>query len=77
VLGNVLFVPMRKRAKLSLTAFDLSLGIRTSFRAEVVEGGKITLPAKLLNDIVSRLGEGKSLPLWKKTRMMRSIVSLS
>ncbi|MFM7792515.1 MAG: DNA polymerase III subunit beta, partial [Microcystis panniformis] len=59
VLGNVLFCADEEKGEISLTAFDLSLGIRTSFRAEVVEGGKITLPAKLLNDIVSRLGEGE------------------
>jgi DNA polymerase-3 subunit beta len=45
--------------QVSLTAFDLSLGIRTSFNAEVLQGGAIALPAKLLNDIVSRLPEGE------------------
>jgi len=45
--------------QVSLTAFDLSLGIRT-FSADVETGGEITLPAKLLNDIVSRLPEEKS-----------------
>jgi DNA polymerase-3 subunit beta len=42
-----------------LTAFDLSLGIRTSFAAEVTGGGSFTIPAKLLNDIVSRLPDGE------------------
>ncbi|QXE21329.1 DNA polymerase III subunit beta [Richelia sinica FACHB-800] len=45
--------------QVSLTAFDLSLGIRTSFQAEVIEGGAIALPAKLLLDITSRLPEGE------------------
>jgi DNA polymerase-3 subunit beta len=45
--------------QVSLTAFDLSLGIRTSFSAEVTVGGAIALPAKLLNDITSRLSEGE------------------
>jgi DNA polymerase-3 subunit beta len=45
--------------QVSLTAFDLSLGIRTSFNAEVWEGGAIALPAKLLVDIISRLPEGE------------------
>ncbi len=59
VLGNVLLVADAQKGRVSLTAFDLSLGIHTSFNAEVSEGGKITLPAKLLNDIVSRLSEGE------------------
>ncbi len=59
VLGNVLLLADTQTQKLSLTAFDLSLGIRTSFGAEVEEGGTLTLPAKLLNDIVSRLPEGE------------------
>lgn len=42
----------------SLTAFDLSLGIYTNFSAQVEESGTVTIPAKLLSDIVSRLPEG-------------------
>ncbi|MHC5830557.1 MAG: DNA polymerase III subunit beta, partial [Nostoc sp.] len=34
-------------------------GIRTSFNAEVWQGGAIALPAKLLVDITSRLPEGE------------------
>ena len=59
VLGNVLLAADQEKGRVSLTAFDLSLGIHTSFSGEVPEGGKITLPAKLLNDIVSRLSEGE------------------
>jgi DNA polymerase-3 subunit beta len=59
ILGNVLLVADDETQRVSLTAFDLSLGICTSFAATVTEGGKITLPAKLLNDIVSRLAEGE------------------
>jgi DNA polymerase-3 subunit beta len=59
ILGNVLLVADAEKGRVSLTAFDLSLGIRTSFSAEISEGGSITLPAKLLNDIVSRLPEGE------------------
>ncbi|MDX2255479.1 MAG: DNA polymerase III subunit beta, partial [Pseudanabaenaceae cyanobacterium bins.39] len=35
-----------------------SLGIRTSFSAQVEEGGKLTLPSRLFNDIISRLPAG-------------------
>ena len=59
ILANVLLVADAQTQQVSLTAFDLSLGIRTSFSAEVETGGEITLPAKLLNDIVSRLPEGE------------------
>ena len=57
ILGNVLLVAEEETQKVSLTAFDGNLAICTNFNAEVVEGGTITLPAKLFNDIVSRLPE--------------------
>ena len=59
ILANVLFVADEEKNQITLTGFDLSLGMRTSFSAEVEEGGFITLPAKLLNDIVTRLPEGQ------------------
>lgn len=59
VLANVLLTADAQTQQVSLTAFDLSLGIRTSFPGKVITGGEITLPAKLLNDIVSRLAEGE------------------
>jgi DNA polymerase-3 subunit beta len=59
ILANVLVIADSQKNRVSLTGFDLSLGIETSFGADVTEEGKITLPAKLLNDIVSRLSEGE------------------
>ena len=59
VLANVLLQADAQKSQVSLTAFDLSLGIRTSFAAEVETSGAITLPAKLLNDIVARLPQGE------------------
>ena len=59
VLGNVLVQADADKGRVTLTAFDLSLGICTSFAASVEEEGVITLPAKLMNDIVSRLPEGE------------------
>jgi DNA polymerase-3 subunit beta len=58
VLANVLLVADEDSQQVKLSAFDLSLGIQTSFPADVEVGGKLTLPAKLLNDIVSRLPDG-------------------
>ncbi|QZZ21524.1 DNA polymerase III subunit beta [Leptothermofonsia sichuanensis E412] len=59
ILANVLLVADEDTQQVKLSAFDLSLGIQTSFPADVLSGGKLTLPAKLLNDIVSRLPEGE------------------
>ena len=57
VLANVLMVATEATQKVSMVAFDGSMGIKTSFNAEVIEEGSITLPAKLFNDIVTRLPE--------------------
>ncbi|XTZ20710.1 MAG: DNA polymerase III subunit beta, partial [cyanobacterium endosymbiont of Rhopalodia fuxianensis] len=38
VLGNVLVVVDADKGRVSLTAFDLSLGIETSFSADVKQG---------------------------------------
>ncbi|WP_017653134.1 DNA polymerase III subunit beta [Fortiea contorta] len=59
VLANVLLQADAQTNQVSLTAFDLSLGIRTSFTAEVQQGGAVALPAKLLVDITSRLPSGE------------------
>lgn len=59
VLANVKLEADVKTQQVSLTGFDLSLGIQTKFAAQVEENGQLTLPAKLLNDIVSRLPEGE------------------
>jgi DNA polymerase-3 subunit beta len=59
VLANVLLVADAEMQQVKLSAFDLSLGIQTSFAADVEAGGTLTLPAKLLNDIVSRLPDGE------------------
>jgi DNA polymerase-3 subunit beta len=61
ILANVLLVADEEAQQVSLTAFDLSLGIQTSFAAQVETGGQLTLPAKLLGDIVSRLPDGEIL----------------
>ncbi len=58
VLANVLLKADEKTQQVSLTGFDLSLGIQTSFDAEILESGEFTLPAKLLGDIVAKLPQG-------------------
>ena len=64
VLGNVLLFADEVTQKVTLTGFDGSLGIRTSFPADISENGTITLPAKLFNDIVSRLPEMEITLSW-------------
>ncbi|MEB3338402.1 MAG: DNA polymerase III subunit beta, partial [Leptolyngbyaceae bacterium] len=59
VLANILLIADDNTQRVSLTSFDLSLGIRTSFDAQVEVGGRLTLPAKLLTDIVARLPDGE------------------
>ena len=59
VLANILLAADEEKQQVALTAFDLSLGIQTSFSAAIETGGVLTIPAKLLSDIVSRLPEGE------------------
>lgn len=58
VLANVLLDANPLTGTAQLTGSDLSLGVSASLACEIEAGGKITLPARLLTDIVSRLPEG-------------------
>jgi len=55
VLANVLLTADAVTDRLSLTGFDLNLGIQTSIAAEVKDSGAITLPARLFGEIISRM----------------------
>ncbi|HIK12654.1 MAG TPA: DNA polymerase III subunit beta [Oscillatoriaceae cyanobacterium M33_DOE_052] len=59
VLGNILVKADTDSQQVELTAFDLSLGLRTAFAAKVEAAGEITIPAKLLHDIAARLPAGE------------------
>ncbi|NEP41208.1 MAG: DNA polymerase III subunit beta [Okeania sp. SIO2H7] len=59
ILANVLLVADEGNQEIKLTSFDLSLGICSSLAAIVEVGGGLTLPAKLLKDIISRLPDGE------------------
>ena len=63
VLANVLLTADAGSNRLSLTGFDLSLGIQTSLAANVETSGAITLPARLLGEIVSRLSSDSPVTL--------------
>ncbi len=55
IFASILVKCSSKDQRVTLTAFDLSMGIKTSFPAEVSKGDSTTLPAKLLGDIVQKL----------------------
>ena len=63
VLANVLLTADAATGRLSLTGFDLSLGIQTSLPAAVESSGAITLPARLFGEIVSRLSADSPITL--------------
>ncbi|KGG25466.1 MULTISPECIES: DNA polymerase III subunit beta [unclassified Prochlorococcus] len=63
VLANVLLTADAGTDRLSLTGFDLSLGIQTALTASVESSGAITLPARLLGEIVSRLSNDSPITL--------------
>ncbi len=55
ILANLLLTADQGTNKVSLTGFDLNLGIQTSFDATVNKSGAITIPSKLLSEIVNKL----------------------
>ena len=55
ILANLLVTADQGTNKISLTGFDLNLGIQTSFDATVNKSGAITVPSKLLSEIVNKL----------------------
>ncbi len=59
VLANIKIAATSNPDLIQLTGFDLSLGIQTSFMAQVDDEGTLTLPAKLLSDIVAKLPPGE------------------
>lgn len=57
-LANLLLVCDSQSQELTVTAFDLRLGIRAMCSCNVESGGTIALPAKLLSEVVSHLPQG-------------------
>ncbi|MDC3168900.1 DNA polymerase III subunit beta [Prochlorococcus sp. AH-716-E17] len=55
ILANLLLTADQGTNKISLTGFDLNLGIQTSLDATVNKSGAITVPSKLLSEIVNKL----------------------
>ena len=63
ILANLLLTADQGNNKISLTGFDLNLGIQTSFDATVNKSGAITVPSKLLSEIVNKLPSETPLSL--------------
>ena len=74
ILANIRLDADSTNQSLGLTAFDLNIAVQVSFPAQVVDGGSITLPAKLLNDIVSRLPDEDITINFEKDNTVVSIV---
>ncbi len=55
ILANILLTADQGTNKISLTGFDLNLGIQTSFEGTVKNSGAITIPSRLLSEIVNKL----------------------
>jgi len=55
ILANILLTADQGTNKISLTGFDLNLGIQSSFDGTVKNSGAITIPSKLLSEIVYKL----------------------
>ena len=63
ILANVLLTADAATGRLSLTGYDLSLGIQTSLSAVVESSGATTVPARLFAEIVSRLPSDSPISL--------------
>ncbi len=63
ILANLLLTADQGTNKISLTGFDLNLGIQTTFDANVKKSGAITIPSKLLGEIVNKLPSETPLSL--------------
>ena len=57
VLGNLLF--SAKKTKLSISATNLEISVVTSVGAKTEKEGEITVPARVISDIVSNLPSGQ------------------
>ena len=55
ILANILLTADEGTHKISVTGFDLNLGIQTSFDGTVKKSGAITIPSRLLSEIVNKL----------------------
>ncbi|MEO0949339.1 MAG: DNA polymerase III subunit beta, partial [Cyanobacteria bacterium J06641_5] len=79
ILANVRLQTDAAAGQVTLTAFDLSLGLQSRFSAQCDVDSALTLPARLLGDIVARLPEGELVLEWEieGDRVLAVLVSAS
>jgi DNA polymerase III subunit beta len=58
LLGGIL-LEAEEKAGVRLSATDMEISIQTSSVAEVEEGGRVVIPARIFNDVVRSLREGE------------------
>jgi len=75
VLTNFLLVA--EENLITLTGFDLSLGIRALANADVEEMGKVCIPARLLKEIVGHLPDGRLVFSCDENGALATISTLS
>jgi DNA polymerase-3 subunit beta len=61
VLSNILFQATEKGLRLSAT--DLEVGIRTWVKADVLQTGAITIPAKIISDFLKTIEDDKEIKI--------------
>jgi DNA polymerase-3 subunit beta len=77
ILANVLLTADAATGRLSLTGYDLSLGIQASIPASAETSGATTVPARLFGEIVSRLPADGPITLSTAESAQLEIASLS
>ena len=77
ILANVLLTADAATGRLSLTGYDLSLGIQTSIIASVDTPGATTVPAHLFGEIIARLPADGPITLSAAESAQLEIASLS
>ncbi len=61
ILGNILLEA--GEGELRLSATDLEVGIRTKVKADVIQTGSITVPAKLVSDFLKNIDDDKEIKI--------------
>lgn len=77
ILANILLVVNKEDQLIEMTGFDLTIGIKSKLNAEIEESGTITIPAKIFNDIISRLDGVLRIELDDEDENVIKIFSLS
>jgi DNA polymerase-3 subunit beta len=77
ILANVLLTADAATGTLTLTGFDLNLGIQAQIPASVDSSGATTLPARLFGEIISRLAADSPITLSERDGDQIEVTSVS